>query len=290
MSTAHQELLQPPPSFANGQDKKHHVATTLNYWDDPGDGSRPTPIVIGKGRITNERPHQTHDFVITDVSGEEDQYTLDRHGFRYHSHESVEKEFLDDQKILEVYYPECIRLLREVTGAHRVHVFNHKVRRGPTHWHHLGLKNLANRGPVTKTHVDQSYEGAELRLRWELPDEADELVHKRYQIINIWRPIKTIRKDPVAVADSQSVPDEDLVAAEMTEDGYRGEQWVVRHNPAHQWYFKHQLRPEEVLLIKCFDSNKQVARRALHSAFEDPAYKDEESRQSIEVRCIVLYD
>lgn len=289
-STVVQELSQKSPLSLDAKHEKHHVATTLNYWDDPGDGSRPTPIVIGKGRITNERPHKGHNFVITDVSGEEDQYTLDRHGFQYHSHESVEKDFLDDVKITQVYYPECVQLLQEVTGAARVHIFNHKVRRGPTHWHHLGLKNLANRGPVTKTHVDQSYEGAELRLRWELPDEADQLVKKRYQIINIWRPIKTIRKDPVAVADSRSVPDEDLVAAEMTEDGYKGEQWVVRHNPAHQWCFKHQLRPDEVLLIKCFDSDELVARRALHSAFEDQTYKDEESRQSIEVRCIVLYD
>src|SRR5689334_5059979 len=53
---------------------KHHVATTLHYWDDPGDGSRPTPIFIGKGRITNERPHLAHDFVVTDVSGDEDEY------------------------------------------------------------------------------------------------------------------------------------------------------------------------------------------------------------------------
>jgi hypothetical protein len=270
--------------------QKHHVTTQLNYWDDPGDGSAPTPIFIGKGRITNERPHLAHDVVVSDVTGDEQKYTLDSHGFQYHGQSSVEKEFLDDKAIEANYYPECAQLLKDVTGASRIHVFNHKVRRGPTQWHHLGLKNLANRGPVTKTHVDQSYAGAELRLRWELPEEADELVKKRYQIINVWRPIKTILKDPVAVADAGSVPDADLVAAEMTEDGYRGEQWVVRQNPAHRWYFKHQLRPEEVLLIKCFDSKESVARRALHSAFEDAAYRDMESRQSIEVRCLVFYD
>lgn len=269
--------------------QKHHVATQLNYWDDPGDGSAPTPIFIGKGRITNERPHCAHSVVVSDVTGDEEQYTLDSHGFQYHHHSSVEKDFVDDDAIEAKYYPECAQLLRDVTGASRIHVFNHKVRRGPTQWHHLGLKNLANRGPVTKTHVDQSYAGAEMRLRWELPEEADELVQKRYQIINVWRPIRTIQKDPVAVADASSVPDADLVAAEMTEDGYRGEQWVVRPNPKHRWYFKHQLSPQEVLLIKCFDSEDSVARRALHSAFEDAAYQDMESRQSIEVRCLVLY-
>ncbi|RDL38508.1 Uncharacterized protein BP5553_02848 [Venustampulla echinocandica] len=270
--------------------KKHDVATEFNYWDDPGDGNGPTPIFIGKGRISNLRPHLPHSFVVSDVSGDEDQYTLDSHGFQYYGRESKEKEFDDEKRIEADYYPECEQLLKDITGASRIHIFNHKVRRGPTHWHHLGMKNLANRGPVTKTHVDQSYEGAELRLRWEFPEEADELVKKRYQIINVWRPIKTILKDPIAVADSNSVPDEDLVGAVMIEDGYRGESWVVRHNPAHHWHYKHQLRPEEVLLIKCFDSDKSVSRRALHSAFEDPAYRDREDRQSIEVRCLVLYD
>lgn len=274
----------------NAPQGKHDVATVLNYWDDPGDGSKPTPIVIGKGRITNERPHLPHGVIVSDVSGDEDCYTLDSHGFQYCRSPSKEKEFFDDNKIATEYYPECEQLLKDVTGASRVHIFNHKVRRGPTHWHHLGLKNLANRGPVTKTHVDQSYDGAELRLRWELPEEADDLVQRRYQIINIWRPIRTVEKDPIAVADASSVPDADLVAAVMVEDDFHGEQWVVKHNTAHRWFYKHLLSPEEVLLIKCFDSKEDVARRALHSAFEDPGYQDRESRQSIEVRCLLLYD
>jgi hypothetical protein len=117
---------------------------------------------------------------------------------------------------------------------------------------------------VTRTHVDQSYAGAELRLRWEFSDarEAEGLLKRRYQIINIWRPIEPILKDPIAVADSNSVPDADLVGAEMVEDDFRGESWVVRHNPQHRWYFKSRMTPQDVLLIKCFDSEEPVSRRA----------------------------
>lgn len=278
----------------SGPRKKHNVLTTLNYWDDPKDGSRPTPIFIGKGRVTNKRPHRPHEFTISDITGDEANYTLDTHGFQYCQHESSEKEFTDDQAITSLYYEECRRLVEGVSGARRVHIFNHKVRRGPTQWHHLGLhgNNLANRGPVTRTHVDQSYHGAELRLRWEFrddPHEAAALLGRRYQIINVWRPIATILKDPIAVADAKSVPDSDLVGAEMVEDQFRGESWVVRHNPEHRWFFKARMTPRDVLLIKCFDSETSVARRALHSAFEDPAYREEASRQSIEVRCLVLY-
>lgn len=294
------ETLTPP--MANDEDivkQKHHVATTLNYWDDPGDGSPPTPIFIGKGRVTNERPHRAHPFTITDITGDEDHYTLDKHGFQYHQHASHETAFTNDQTIQSIYYPECAALLTHLTGARHVHIFNHKVRRGPTQWHHLGgggqhgNNNLAHRGPVTRTHVDQSYAGAELRLRHEFPDpnQINKILTGRYQIINIWRPIATILKDPIAVADASSVPDADLVGAEMVEDGFRGESWVVRHNPAHRWFFKYRMTPRDVLLIKCFDSDtgRGVARRALHSAFEDPGFGGEVARQSVEVRCLVWY-
>ncbi|TWU70664.1 hypothetical protein ED733_000694 [Metarhizium rileyi] len=268
---------------------KHNVATTFNYWDEPCDGSKPTPIFIGKGRISNKRPHKACEFIVTDISGDEGQYTLDGQGFQYCRHKSREEAFTDEQQITTTYYQECEQLIKTMTGARAVHIFNHKVRRGPTQWHHLGLYNLANRGPVTRTHVDQSYEGAERRLRWEFPTEADELVKRRYQIINIWRPIQPILKDPIAVADAGSVPDSDLVGAEMTEDDFVGESWVVRHSPSHRWFYKHGMTPKDVLLIKCFDSDKAVARRSLHSAFEDPTYRTCESRQSIEVRCLVFH-
>ncbi|KAH7375251.1 hypothetical protein B0T11DRAFT_7490 [Plectosphaerella cucumerina] len=271
--------------------EKLDVRTTLNYWDDPGDGSEPTPVIIGKGKISNKRPHKPHPFTISDIRGEEHLFTLDNAGFQYCVSPSAEAAFTDDQRIREIYYRECEELVKAITGARAVHVFNHKVRRGPTQWHHLGLHNLANRGPVTRTHVDQSYAGAERRLRWEFnrEGEADDLLSRRYQIINVWRPIEPILKDPIAVADARSVPDADLVAAALVEDDFHGESWVVRHNPQHRWLYKHGMTPSEALLIKCFDSDESVARRALHSAFEDPAHADRESRQSIEVRTLVFY-
>ncbi|KAL5116007.1 hypothetical protein ACEQ8H_006125 [Pleosporales sp. CAS-2024a] len=269
--------------------KKHNVTTTLNYWDEAGDGLPPTPVVIEKGRITNHRPHLAHEFTVHDVTGDEDEYSLDTTGFQFCRHASREEKFIDETAIESGYYAECIQLLRAITGAPRIHIFNHKVRRGPTQWHHLGFSNLANRGPVTKTHVDQSYAGAALRLRWELPDEAEELLQHRYQIINIWRPIASIARDPLAVADARSVPDADLVEADMTENGFPGKQWVVKYNADHEWYYKHGMTPRDVLLIKCFDSNDKVARRALHTAFEHAEYAGGEPRQSIEVRCLVLY-
>lgn len=71
------------------------------------------------------------------------------------------------------------------TGATRVLIFGHRVRRGPTNWHALGPGNAERRGPVHGAHVDQSYDGAVTELRFYLPAEADELLKRRFQIINV---------------------------------------------------------------------------------------------------------
>jgi hypothetical protein len=99
-------------------------------------------------------------------------------------------------------------------------------------------------------------------------------------------------KDPLGVADAHSVAESDLVGAALIYPNRKGETFAVKPNPAHRWYFKYAQRPDEVTLIKCYDSvtTPGVARRIPHSAFTDPAEEDKEPRESIEVRTLVFYD
>ncbi|KAI5919812.1 hypothetical protein F4810DRAFT_714164 [Camillea tinctor] len=325
----------------NGE--RHDVSTLINYYKDPGDGSAPMPIRISDKTVKNERPSVAHPTIVRDITGEEGKYTLDAHGFQHcrrGSRLSGREDFEDAEKVKRVYYRECEELLRDVTGAPRVLIFDHKTRYGPSNWHKLGENNRAARGPLLRAHVDQSYEGAEIVLRRHLSSvrekkadeegegeeetetEAEERLRlgRRWMIVNIWRPIKTIYKDPFAVADGTSISDADLVAAQILyRDGSRDETWTIlppsppspsspassttlredddeeeedeRTKTTHRWYFKYAQTPAEVLLIKCFDSSAGVpARRAPHSAFTDPAHEDGESRESIEARALVLFD
>lgn len=68
-------------------------------------------------------------------------------------------------------------------------------------------------GPARRVHIDQTKSGAEAFVKMILPSETASqiLSGPRWIILNAWRPIETIRKDPLAVADATSVPDEDLV-------------------------------------------------------------------------------
>jgi hypothetical protein len=101
-----------------------------------------------------------------------------------------------------------------------------------------------------------------------------------------------VLKDPLAVADAKSVAESDLVGAALIYPDRKGETYAVKPNPSHRWYFKYAQRPDEVTLIKCYDSvaAPEVARRVPHSAFVDSAEEDKESRESIEVRTLVFYD
>ncbi|KAI3318683.1 hypothetical protein HD806DRAFT_309011 [Xylariaceae sp. AK1471] len=297
VTTAPTQVLGVPTLNLNGQKnaEKRHVSTVINYYRDPGDGSPPMPVRISDKTVKNERPTIAQPTIIRDVTGDEDKYTLDRNGFQFCRRATQLRgaDFHDCELVEARYYPEALQLLKDITGARRIHIFDHKTRVGPSNWHKLGEGNRATRGPLFRAHVDQSYAGAELVLRRHFPDEADELVKRRYQIINIWRPLKTVLKDPLAVADASSVLDSDLVAASILyPKGDRDETWTMLPNDAHRWYFKYAQEPDEVVLIKCFDSatTPGLARRVPHSAFEDPGMAGRESRESIEARALVFYD
>ncbi|KAK3905520.1 hypothetical protein C8A05DRAFT_30685 [Staphylotrichum tortipilum] len=270
--------------------KQHNVRAVLNYYKDPEDGSPPAPFYVGRPLTeqSQSRPTVSVDVDVTDITGRESKYTLDSHGFQLVKHESREKRFLDEDEIKGIYYPETEQLLKDVTGATRVFIFDHTIRREKD----PNLPESAFRGPVRNVHIDQSYSASVERVRYHLPEEAEELLQKRFQIINVWRPIKTILKDPLAVADAHSVEESDLVGTALIYPHRKGETYAVRPNSAHRWYFKFAQRPDEVTLIKCYDSATApgIARRIPHSAFVDPSQEDQYPRESIEVRTLVFYD
>ncbi|KAJ5542900.1 hypothetical protein N7535_005322 [Penicillium sp. DV-2018c] len=286
-------------------EKPHHVQTTLNFLKEKEDGSPPDPAIVGKPE-TYERPVTTIPATIHDISGHELDYTLDGNGFQLCYHVSQEKVFLDDEKIKREYYPETEQLLKDAyvpqhpqhkssrtpnknlrsTGASRVFIFDHTIRRPSAD----GTPGSQLRGPVQRVHIDQSYEASKNRVTWHLPNEAKVLLKGRYQIINIWRPIKTILKDPLAVADAHSVPDDDLVPTKLIYPDREGETYSVKPDPNIKWYYRYGQTPDLVTLIKCFDSKVDGrARRSPHTAFVNPETEHEAGRESIEVRALVFH-
>lgn len=93
--------------------KRRDVDTVLNYYKPNEDGSPPAPTYVDRPE-TYERPVDTHPVHITDITGSESEFSLDKQGFQVVSHVAQEKDFADDAHIKAVYYPETEQLLKDV--------------------------------------------------------------------------------------------------------------------------------------------------------------------------------
>jgi hypothetical protein len=77
-------------------------------------------------------------------------------------------------------------------------------------------------------------------------------VKRRFQIINLWRPISHPAFDtPLALCDYRSVAfDKDLVPSRLIYADHEGETFGVAESPDHKWKYVSGLRPHEYVLIK----------------------------------------
>lgn len=140
-------------------------------------------------------------------------------------------------------------------------------------------------------HVDQSFEAARMRVQHELPHDANRLLQGRVRIINVWRPIHhAVAHKPLALADWRSLNvDRDLVPVRYIYPDRDSSAFSVRYNATHRWHYLSSQTPDEVTLIKCYDSALDRARLAPHSAFVDTTSPPSAPpRHSIEVRCLVF--
>lgn len=240
------------------------------------------------GELASNMEHEAHRAAIHTLRGI--RTTLDREGFELVQHRSRVSDFYDEAEIRGVYYPEVEQLLIDVTGAERVFIFDHTIRRRVP-----GAPDRAvavPRQPVPRVHVDHTVRSGPQRVRDLIPKDAEALLRGRVEIINVWRPIRGPLLDaPLAVADARSVSPEDLVPSDLVYPHRVGETYQVTYNPAHRWFYAPSMQRDEALLIKCFDSKTDGrARFAPHTAFDDPtAPQNPPPRESIEIRTLVFH-
>jgi hypothetical protein len=266
-----------------------HVDAALNYlgWTSgkPHSYTYDPPPGVARTNIENEPVVVP----IFDARSTAPDATLDREGFKLLHHHSAVHDFYDEDEVRRVYYPETERVIAEATGAKRVFVFDHTVRRRIA-----GAEDRAAgtpRQPVPRVHVDQTEKSGPQRVRDLLGDEAEELLKGRVQVVNLWRPIRgPLRDAPLAMADARTVSADDLVGSDLIYRDRVGETYSVRYNPAHRWYYVPEMQRDEALLLKCYDSATDGrARFAPHTAFDDPtAPRDMLPRESIEMRALVF--
>lgn len=318
------QLLNP------AQLRPFHFTTTkmttglFNYIDPSSslddNGNRVKPWAkVDVDQTSFERSQHKRDVVDIRNAASITAFGVDLSGFDVFKSPAKETEFTDDAAVRNGYYGEVEALLKErIPEIKKVVIFDHTIRR---------REKSSPRQPVQQVHVDQTPGAAEARVRRHTdPSETEELLKGRYQIINVWRPIGHPATDfPLAVVDYRTTKPEDMIKVDLlypkredsddddrgkevlpdastlrSTEGYqvKGETYSVAPNDGHKFYYAKDMTPEEVMLIKCFDSKSEVheggqhglAGYTPHTAFVDPATPaDAKGRQSIEVRCLVFY-
>jgi hypothetical protein len=235
-----------------------------------GGKSEPRRVAIRNGRL------------------EADRFALERNGFRFVRHDTKVVDFFDEDELRRVYYPEMEALVKAESGARRVEVFDHTLRTADDE-----LRETRKiREVVRRVHNDYTEWSGPQRVRTFLPDEADALLGRRFAVIQVWRPIRhPVESWPLAIADAQSIAPDNLVVTERRYPDRIGQTYAITYNPAHRWYWFPHMRPDEALVFKTYESQKEGrARWTAHTAFEDPTSPPgARPRESIEIRTLAFF-
>lgn len=265
------------------------IEADLNYLS-PSSGRPRTytyapPPGVPRTTFLNE-PHRVR---INDIRSVADEFSLDRQGFAVVDLPSSTGDFYDEDSVKRTYYPESEALVKKITGADRIVIFDHTVRRRVR----ADVDQMPpHRQPALRVHVDYTESSGAQRVRDLLPGEAEDLLTGRVQVINLWRPIRgPVLDTPLAIADARSVDWEDLVPSDLVHQDRVGESYAVTFNPRHAWFYLPEMQCNEAFLFKCYDSDlSSCSRFTPHSAFVDPTTPPDASpRESIELRMLIFH-
>ncbi|KAI1120234.1 hypothetical protein F5Y10DRAFT_283456 [Nemania abortiva] len=234
---------------------------------------------------------QEHSVGITDGRPTKNEFDINVHGFAYHTDNTITDEILeilrknDKALIARDYYPLVEALVKKNTGASRVVIFDHTLRRrDPT----LASGDNLNWRDQPASLVT----GALRRVYQHLGDEADELLQGRAQIINVWRPLRgPVQEWPLATMDSRSLTEPNIHPTNIFKYQYelQGQTVSITHSPDQRWYYLDQQQTNEVTFIKIWDNQDDaIAKLCAHCAFPHPETPpDAPVRESMEVRCLI---
>jgi hypothetical protein len=265
-----------------------NVEATLNYIVETGEEIFTQTAAPGSVDVRSGGRQEPRRVTIENGRRLADRFLLERDGFRFVRHDTKVADFYNEDEIRRVYYPEIEALIKAQIGASRVFVFDHTLRTADDELR----ESRKIREVVRRVHNDYTEWSGPQRVRDLMPQEADQLLSRRFAIVQVWRPIRhPVESFPLAICDARTLSADDLVVSERRYPNRIGQTYAIKYNPQHRWYWFPRMRREEALVFKVYDSLKDGrARWTAHTAFEDPTSpKNARPRESIEIRTLAFF-
>jgi len=259
------------------------------YTENVGNGKWNVEEGIDEGlSLPGERKSYT--ITVHDARGKPS--SIHKEGFQLLSAPTKVNNFYNDEEIKQVYYPEVTELVkRQIPEAKRIHIFDH-TRRISSREEGIKKEGEAPVRPVASiTHNDYTAASGLNRVKQLFPEEGDELLKKyRVVIVNVWRGIKKVESFPLAFVNALTTAPEDFLTLYRIEKDRVGEIQQVKYNPKHEWNYYSKMDVDEAVIFKTFDSTV-ASGYIVHSAVDLTDDRNNiPTRESIEIRVLVLLD
>jgi hypothetical protein len=210
------------------------IEATLNYIVNNGEKIFTYTGEPGSNDKQTSGTRDSHKVTIHNGRVFTDRFALERDGFHFIRHDTRVADFFNEEEVRRVYYPEMEALVKAEIGASRVVVFDHTLRTADDD----ERASRKIREPVSRVHNDYTEWSAPQRVRDLLPQEADDLLKRRFAIVQVWRPIRNpVETFPLAICDARSLSPDDLVISERRYPNRVGQTYAITYNPEHAWYW-----------------------------------------------------
>jgi hypothetical protein len=241
------------------------------------------------------RPVYPATVTIKDARPIRNELSLDRQGFVLLDHSSSVSHLRDKKAIEKTYNSEIIELLQNVSDADLILPYLQlfvRFSKNAT----VKTKDETER-PSADVHLDFTSKSFWDNVGW--VQKAAGVAGKRYRravLYQTWRAVSEPPQDfPLALTDSRSI----VPGNTVTMDNIIGPRDVVgnvvetrlaKQGPHDSWYYFSNMRANEIILFKGFDSEAEDTVNVLHTAFEDKDTPGTVPRESIEARYFAFWE
>ena len=307
-----------PLRYTISEQPSYSVVSSNELWRDP---SREFDAMKLKREERNEaRRYLYFPQVLRDARRIDDYYPgmspysaecMDKLGVALAQCESDCQNFYDHREVERVFYSEMERLLLDFfPGSTDALVYNHDV--FDKNYQGDRTENQADKNPgvnanyANLVHNDLNDNSGRVRCRELLTRnlrnfgrqvtyteaEAGAKMSRRFMSINLAKPMATVHQNPFVLCAWPSFADQPYINNYRVYDDRVGETTRFTYRPEHEWYWVPEQKPNEVSLLKCYDSvtDGSVSRWSFHTACINPYLPDDAPcRRNVVVRSFVFF-